>query len=194
MAVRRRKRATNRRRANPRRHTSTAAAAPRRHRRTNRRKVGIMLNRRRRRNPVVRHRRRRNPALTGVVQGSFIAFAGMALTDFVQGLIPINFGGPWGRIGVRLATAYALGVGAERFGFAKYANLLAIGGAVGAAQDAFRILMGGGGVLAPAQPIVVGPPQQLQMGPDGAGIGDVIYAPEGMGEIVLAPGDQGLYQ
>lgn len=191
MAVRRRKRAsvTNRRRANPRRHHSTAA--PRR--RTNRRKVGIMLNRRRRRNPVVRHRRRRNPPLTGVVQGSFIAFAGMAVTDFIQGLVPIQIGGPWGRIGVRLATAYALGIGAERFGFAKYANLLAIGGAVGAAQDAFRLLMGGGGVLTPSVPVVVGPPGQLQMA-DPEGVGDIIYGQGGMGEIVFGPSNQALYQ
>ena len=193
MAVRRKKRAsvTNRRRANPRRHTATSN--PRR--RTNRRKVGIMLNRRRRRNPVVRHhRRRRNPPLTGVVQGAFVAFAGMALTDFIQGLVPIRFGGPWGRIGVRLATAYALGIGAERFGFAKYANLLAIGGAVGAAQDGFRLLMGGGGVLSPAQPIVVGPPAQLAVA-DPEGVGDIIMAPGGgMGEIIYAPSNQGLYQ
>jgi hypothetical protein len=194
MAVRRKKRAsvTNRRRANTRRHTSTSGTVG--HRRTNRRKVGIMLNRRRRSNPVIHRRRRRsNPALTGVVQGSFIAFAGMALTDFIQGIIPINLGGPWGRIGVRLATAYALGVGAERFGFKQYANLLAIGGAVGAAQDAFRLLMGGGGVLQPAQPIVVGPPQQLAMA-DPEGVGDIIYGPTSMGEIVYAPSDPGLYQ
>jgi len=118
----------------------------------------------------------------------------MALTDFVQGLVPINFGGPWGRIGVRLGTAYLLGVGAEKFGFAKYANLLAIGGAVGAAQDAFRLLMGGGGVLSPAQPIVVGPPAQLAMA-DPEGVGDIIMAPGGgMGEIIYAPDQQGLYQ
>ncbi len=192
MAVRRKKRAsvTNRRRANPRRHAATSTPQ----RRTNRRKVGIMLNRRRRRNPVVRHRRRRNPPLTGVAQGAFVAFAGMALTDFIQGLVPINFGGAWGRIGVRLGTAYLLGVGAEKFGFAKYANLLAIGGAVGAAQDAFRLLMGGGGVLSPAQPIVVGPPAQLAMA-DPEGVGDIIYGPPGtMGEIIYAPNQQGLYQ
>lgn len=117
----------------------------------------------------------------------------MALTDFIQGLVPINFGGPWGRIGVRLATAYALGVGAERFGFKQYANLLAIGGAVGAAQDAFRLLMGGGGVLQPAQPIVVGPPAQMAMA-DPEGVGDVIYAPTGIGDVIYAPGDQRLYQ
>lgn len=188
MAARRRKRATvsnRRRRANPRRRTTALSA-----RRTNRRHVTV-VNRRRRRNPAVRHRRRRNPPLTGVVQGSVIAFAGMAATDFIQGLVPISIGGPWGRIAVRLATAYALGMAAERFGYAKYANLLAIGGAVGAAQDGFRLLMGGGGVLTPTVPVVVGPPGQLQMDSE---IGDIIYGPPGMGEIIMAPGDQRLYQ
>jgi hypothetical protein len=122
-----------------------------------------------------------------------VAFAGMAVTDFLQSLVPISIGGPWGKIGVRLATAYALGVGAERFGFAKYANLLAIGGAVGAAQDAFRLLMGGGGILTPNLPVVVGPPTQLAMA-DPGGVGDIIYGPDGIGEIIYAPTNQGLYQ
>jgi hypothetical protein len=199
MAVRRRRRrahpvaSNRRRRANPtvrRRRRGVHAAS-----RTNRRVTVVNRRRRRRANPVVRHRRRRNPAFnTGLITDIMAAGAGVIITDMLQGIIPIQFGGAWGRIGARLGIAWLAGYAAEKAGFAKYSKLITIGGGIGAIQDAFRLVMGGGGVLSPSQPVVIGPPGQLAM-PDSEGVGDLIYSPGGgMGEIIYAPSAQGLYQ
>ena len=118
------------------------------------------------------------------------AGAGVIITDMLQGFIPMQLGGAWGRIGARLGIAWLAGYVAEKAGFAKYAKLITIGGGIGAMQDAFRLVMGGGGVLAPSQPVVVGPPGQLTMG--AGGVEDIVYGP--MGEIVFAPNIPGLYQ
>ena len=121
------------------------------------------------------------------------ALVGMFATDFLQGLVPIDVGGAYGRIGVRLGLAWLAGYAAEKAGFAKYSKMITIGGGIGALQDASRLLMGGGGVLRPSQPVVIGPPGQLAM-PDPEGVGDIINAPYGMGEIVNAPNQSWLYQ
>ncbi len=199
MAVRRRRRrahpvATNRRRrarTNPVRRRRRVHAASRR---TNRRRITV-VNRRRRRNPAVRRVRRcRNPAFnTGLITDMAAALVGMFATDFLQGMVPIDVGGAYGRIGVRLGLAWLAGFAAEKAGFAKYSKMITIGGGIGALQDASRLLMGGGGVLRPSQPVVIGPPGQLAM-PDPEGVGDIINAPYGMGEIVNAPNQPWLYQ
>ena len=214
MAVKRRRKTTRRVVAtNPRRRRRTAAARPnqRRRRRTNRRRSTVLalnprrrrVNRRRRRaNPVRRRRSRVNPQLKGIIEGSVAAVAGMAITDFVQGMVPFSFGGALGKIAVRLGLAYAVGLAAERFGpTRKYATYLAIGGAVGAAQDAFRLFMGGGLTAAPA-----GAQQQLPNGRvalpaqftgDDQGMSDIVGVPAnwgGLGEIVGTSYPQGYFQ
>lgn len=216
MAVRRRRR--------------KAAAAPKRRRRTNRRRVTVVNRRRRRRttrtNPVRRRRRRTaaprvnrrrrrrtnparrrrvsrrsNPALKGIVESSIAAVAGMAITDFVQGLVPIQFGGALGKIAVRLGLAYAIGVAAEKFPMTrKYATMLAVGGAVGAAQDAVRLFMGGGLLSAPQQSAQL--PAGRAMIPasatgDDQGMGDIVGVPQGwggLGEIVGVNYPQAYFQ
>jgi len=198
MAARRRRRTTGARRATPRRRT----AAKTNRRRTNRRHHSILaLNprrRRRRSNPRVRrvNRRRRNPALKGVFEGMVVAGVGMAITDVVQGLVPGGMlpGGALAKIGIRLGLAWGVGALAEKVGFAKYANLLAIGGAVGAFQDVFRLLFGG--LLAPAPaPVAQLAPGQVLL-PVGAtgdgGMEDITYAP-GFGDITYAPQGSWLY-
>jgi hypothetical protein len=155
--------------------------------------------RRRRSNPRVRriNRRRRNPALKGVFEGMVIAGVGMAITDVVQGLVPSGMlpGGAVAKIGVRLGLAWGIGALAEKFGFAKYANLLAIGGAVGAFQDTFRLLFGGMLAPAPVQQIPQLAPGQvlLPAGATGEGFEDVTYFPQGFGDITYGPQGQGLY-
>lgn len=215
MAVRRRRRTTRRRvTTNPRRRRRTTAAAPRRRRRaparrTNRKRRGGILSfmnprrRRRRANPVRRRRRtnpvrrrrsvrsRSNPALKGIIESSIAAVAGMAITDFAQGLVPFAFGGALGKIAVRLGLAYALGVAAEKFPMTrKYANMLAVGGAVGAAQDAIRLFMGGG-LTATPQVGAGGVPGRVAMPAqftgDDQGMSDIVGVPAnwgGLGEIV----------
>lgn len=158
----------------------------------------------RRRNPIVRvhrrrHTRRHNPAIKGILQTAIPVAAGVVLTDiatnFLQGFVPAGLlGGPWGAIGVRLGASYLLGMVGERFVTAQTANLMAAGGAAGAIQDAFRLLMAQvGGFLAPAQPVVVGgvAPQ-----PMAGGMSDVVLVPDNwgsMGDVVLAPNDARMY-
>lgn len=124
----------------------------------------------------------------------------MAITDFAQGLVPFAFGGALGKIAVRLGLAYALGVAAEKFPMTrKYANMLAVGGAVGAAQDAIRLFMGGGLTASP----VAG---QLPAGRvalpasatgDDQGMGDIVGVLQGwggLGEIVGVNYPQAYFQ
>lgn len=212
MAAKRRRRRTTRRVAsNPRRRRRTTSAAPRRRRRrtavarTNRRRRGLFNPRRRRRsNPRrrrVTHRRRSNPQLKGIVEGSLAAAAGAIITDFVQGMVPFSFGGATGKIAVRLGLAYAIGMAAEKFApTRKYATWLAVGGAVGAAQDLFRLFMGGG---LTAAPVAAG---QLPAGRvalpayatgDDQGMSDIVGVPQnwgGLGEIVGVSYPQGYFQ
>lgn len=193
----RRRRRNARRTVTPRRRRSTALV------RNRRRRNGVLLsNRRHRRNPFTRRSRRRNPhpGLKGIVEGSVVAMAGMAITDFAQGFVPFSFGGALGKIGVRFGLAYGLGMAAEKFGFAKYANLLAVGGAVGAAQDLFRLFMGGGQTLVAAAPA----PQQVagrvavdaRLTGDDEGMGDIVRVPANynqLGDIVTVPQWSGYY-
>ena len=143
--------------------------------------------------------------MRGVFEGATVAIVGMAVTDFLQGAVtgflPDLGGGGLVKIGVRLGLAYAVGAGAEKFGFGKYANLLAIGGAVGAAQDALRTFVGGGGLLFPSGQTAVLPPGRAMvpasMTGDDAGVNDIVYVDPNygsLGEIVYAPNVPGLYQ
>ena len=123
-----------------------------------------------------------------------MAGVGMAVTDVVQGFVPSGLipGGAVVKIGVRLGLAWAVGAAAEKFGFAKYANLLAIGGAVGAFQDTFRLLFGGMLTPAPA-PVPQLAPGQVILPADATGeMGDIVYYP-GFGDIVYGPEGAGLY-
>lgn len=214
---RRRRKSTRRAVSNPRRRRR-AAAAPRRRRRVNRRRrTTTVINRRRRRaNPVRRRRRSRrrsnpvrrrrhsvrrsNPALKGMIEGSMAAVAGMMITDFVQGMVPFSFGGAIGKVAIRFGLAYAVGVAAEKFGpTRKYATWLAVGGAVGAAQDLFRLFMGGGLTASPAQGQMrdgrVAVPAALTG--DDQGMGDIVGVPAGwggLGEIVGTNYPAGYFQ
>lgn len=183
---------------------ATRVSNPRRRtRRANSRHTTVVNHRRRanrRRNPSVKrvNRRRRNPALKGVFEGMIVAGIGMAITDVVQGFVPASMlpGGAVAKIGVRLGLAWLVGAGAEKFGFAKYANLLAIGGAVGAFQDTFRLLFGG--MLAPApapqQPLQLAPGQVMVPAGADSDMGDITYFPQGFGDITYAPNAQWLYE
>jgi len=194
---RKRRRSAPRRAVNPtrRRRRVTAAARP------NRRRSGLFSinGRRRRRNPngITRRRsnRRRNPPLKGVFEGMVVAGIGMAVTDVVQGFVPSSFlpGGTVVKIGVRLGLAWAVGAAAEKFGFAKYANLLAIGGAVGAFQDTFRLLFGGMLTPAPAPVPQLAPGQVLLPAESTGEFSDITYFP-GFGDITYGPQGAGLYQ
>ncbi len=155
----RRRRATNprRRRANRkkitinprrRRRVSHRSPNPHRRRRPSRRRTS---NPRRRR---VNHRRR-NPGLlgsaTGLLEGAVTAVVGMGMTNYAYGILGPMLGGivggsPLASIGIKLGIAWGLGEAAKKFGFAKHASLLAIGGAVGAGQDVFNMFIGGGGL------------------------------------------------
>lgn len=161
---RRRRSTTRRRRRNP----VVVMSAPRR--RTNYR-------RRRRSNPRRRRysNRRRNPQVKGMLQLGLTAAVGAILTDVIQGFVPFSFGGPWGKVGVRLATAYLLGWGAERFVSPVTAQALAAGGVVGAAQDAFRLAFGGLAAGAPAPTMIAG--GGAPMLPPADGISDIIDQP-----------------
>lgn len=126
----------------------------------------------------------------------------MTITDFAQGLVPFAFGGALGKIAVRLGLAYALGLAAEKFPMTrKYATMLAVGGAVGAAQDAIRLFMGGGLTASPqvaAGPQVAG---RVAMPAgytgDDQGMSDIVGVPQnwgGLGEIVGVSYPQGYFQ
>lgn len=218
MAARRRRRRTTRRVAsNPRRRRRTTVANPRRRRRrtvTNRRRRrnrgGVLLTnprrRRRRRtnrrNPRRRHysRRRSNPQLKGIVEGSLAAAAGAIITDFVQGMVPFSFGGATGKIAIRLGLAYAIAMAAEKFApTRKYATWLGVGGAVGAAQDLFRLFMGGGLTAAPVAGQL--PPGRVAIPAyatgDDQGMSDIVGVPQnwgGLGEIVGVSYPQSYFQ
>lgn len=164
--ARRRRRVTNRRRRTRRRNPTVVVAAPRR--RANYR-------RRSRRRSNGRHRRVRNPQVRGMLTLGLTAAVGAILTDVIQGFVPFSFGGPWGKVGIRVLTAYLLGWGAERFVSPVTAQALAAGGVVGAAQDAFRLAFGGLAAGAPAPTMITGGQPQL---PAADGISDIISTPE----------------
>jgi hypothetical protein len=182
------------------------AAAPKRRRRTNRRRVTTVVNRRRRRanpvrrrrrraaprvnrrrrrsNPVRRHRRRRNPSILGSAGGlleqAITAIIGMGITNFAFGFVgSMNPAGMAGQIGIKLGLAIGLKMAATKFGFSKYANMLAVGGAVSAGQDALNYFVGGGGALFPsAVPVAAGRaafPADTGMPNDGS-MADIGYA------------------
>jgi len=88
----------------------------------------------------------------------------------------MNPAGMVGQIGIKLGIAIGLRMAANRFGFAKHANMLAIGGAVSAGQDALNYFVGGGGALFPA-PVQAGRaafPADTGMTNDG--MQDIVYA------------------
>lgn len=164
----RRRRGVNRRRTVRRRRNPVVVVAPRRR-----------VNRRRRRSNPRRRRygaRRQNPQIRSMLTLGLTAAVGAILTDVIQGFVPFTFGGPWGKIGVRVAVAYLLGWGAERFVSPITAQALAAGGVVGAAQDAFRLAFGGLGAGAPI-PTVAGGAPVAQL-PAGDGISDIINTPQ----------------
>lgn len=176
-----------RRKANPKRRRTTT----RRRRRSNSivryRTAPRRANytRRRRRNPArVKSRRRfgarrRNPAITGLITKAAWVGGGVFLTDMAQGLIPISVSNPLARIGIRFGVAWGVGAVAGRFVGAQNAELLALGGMAGAAQDLIRLLWGGfGGIFAPApQTQMIAAPMD-QLGP-GDGMGMITWLPEG---------------
>ena len=189
MAARRRRPAVRRRRTtvgNPRRRRTTVHH---RRRRTalqlNRRRHHVLNPRRRRRaNPIRRHRRRRNPGLLagagGLLESAVTAIIGMGITNFAYGFVGgMNPAGMVGQIGIKLGLAIGLRMAASKFGFAKHANLLAIGGAVSAGQDALNFFVGGGGALFPAPASAVPgraafPADTGTAGSDG--VSDIVYA------------------
>jgi hypothetical protein len=129
----------------------------------------------------------------------------MALTDFIQNtlvasLLPDLSGAPLMRGGVRLLLAVGLGQGAKQFGFAKHANMLTIGGAIGAGQDVLRGFIGGGGLLFPA-PQAAMPAGRVMipanMTGDDAGTGDIVYVDPNfnqLGEVVYTQFPQSWFQ
>ena len=195
MAVRRRRRkttTTRRRRravANPRRRRATTRRVTHRRRRraaprVNRRRRHVLNPRRRR---VTHRRRRRNPGLVGAAGGllenAITAIVGMGLTNFAYGFVgSMNPAGMVGQIGIKLGIAIGLRVAANKFGFGKHANMLAIGGAVSAGQDALNYFVGGGGALFPAAAAAVPGraafPADTGMVSDG--VGDIVYANPGL--------------
>lgn len=209
--ARARPRATNRRprkkASNPRRTQYRRATVHHRRKRT-----GYTLNSRRRRparNPVHHtRRRRRNPGIisgvTGIFEGGVTAVVGMLITDtvygFISGFLPNS--NPLLGIGAKLAIAWGTGEAARKFGFARYSNLLAIGGAVSAGKDALSYFFGGGGLLMPAPVQVAGRPGTALLpasmtADDGQGMNDIVVAPPGygtLGDLSYAPGFQGYYQ
>lgn len=183
MAARRsnpRRRRRSRRRASTRRRNPVyrVRAAPRR---ANRRYV----RRRRRSNPTRRRRfsaRRRNPAITGLITKAAWVGGGVFLTDMAQGLIPLSVSNPLARIGIRFGVAWGVGAVAGRFVGQSNAELLALGGMAGAAQDLIRLLWGGfSGVFGPAQQqqLPAGYTQQIDSGDVQGGMGMITYATEG---------------
>lgn len=200
MAAKQRRRKTTRRVAsNPRRHKRTAVK---------RRSSGIVARANRRHRGLFNPRRgritrrRSNPQLKGIVEGSLAAAVGAIITDFVQGMVPFSFGGATGKIAVRLGFAYAIGIAAEKFGpTKKYATWLAIGGAVGAAQDLFRLFMGGGLMAAPPIATAQLPAGRVALPAydtgDDQGMSDIVGVPQnwgGLGEIVGVSYPQGYFQ
>ncbi len=188
MAARRRRAPVRRRRrarVNSRRRRTTTIVN--RRRRTNtvhrRRRAAPRANRRRRVNPVRRHRRRRNPGLIGsaggLLENAVTAIIGMGLTNFAYGFVGgMNPAGMVGQIGIKLGIAIGLRMAANKFGFGKHANMLAIGGAVSAGQDALNYFVGGGGALFPAPAVPAGRaafPADVGM-PSEGGMQDIVYA------------------
>lgn len=182
------------------------AAAPKRRRRTNRRRVTTVVNRRRRRtnpvrrrrrraaprvsrrrrraNPIRRHRRRRNPGLLGsaggLLENAVTAIIGMGLTNFAYGFVgSMNPAGMVGQIGIKLGLAIGLRMAANKFGFAKHANMLAIGGAVSAGQDALNYFVGGGGALFPSAAPVPVAAGRAAFPADTGGMEDIVYGNPG---------------
>jgi len=112
-------------------------------------------------------------------------------------MVPIP--GILGQIGVKLGLAWGLGEAAKRFGFAKHARMLSIGGAISAGQDAINYFIGGGGLLFPgpqAKPGQALIPADLTGDSTTPAMSEIVYAPAGyggLGEIVYAPNIPALY-
>lgn len=207
MAARRRRRTTaapSRRRrrtaTNPRRRRATMATNPRRRRVNRRHRSAFALNGRRRRRSNPSRRRRRNPGVlsgaTGLLGQAVTAVIGMSITNFIYNAVGAMVpGGIVGKIGIKLGIAYGLGIAARKTGFASHANMLSVGGAVSAGQDAFQYFVGGGGLLfpsaAPAPAQVAGRVAiPASMTGDDQGVSDIVQVPAGwmgMGDIVNAP-------
>jgi len=107
------------------------------------------------------------------------AIIGMGITNFAYGFVAgMNPAGMVGQIGIKLGLAIGLKMAASKFGFAAQANLLAIGGAVSAGQDALNFFVGGGGALFPAPvPVAAGRAAfPVETGNAGDGMQDIVYA------------------
>jgi len=153
---------------------------------SNRGRGGLFkLNKRNGKTTVFNRRRHHNPGMFSIFEGAITAILGMAITDFVQNTLIASFlpdlsSTPVMKGGVRIALAAGVGMVADKFGFKKQANLLAIGGSVGGAQDILRGFIGGGGLLFPAPaPMPALPPGKamipVDMTGDDAGTNDIVY-------------------
>jgi hypothetical protein len=106
----------------------------------------------------------------------------MGIVNFGYGFVGgMNPAGMIGQIGIKLGLAIGLRMAANKFGFGKHANMLAIGGAVSAGQDALNYFVGGGGALFPA-PVSVVPGRAAFPADTGmvdVGQGDIVYGNPG---------------
>ena len=143
--------------------------------------------------------------MTGVFEGALTALLGMGITDFAQNTLVASFipdlsGAPLMRALVRVGLALGVGKAAQMAGFGKHANLLAIGGAVGAGQDVLRSFIGGGGLLFPVQQQQLPPGRAMvpaAMTGDDVGTSDIVYVDpnwNALGDIVLTDIPQGWFQ
>lgn len=127
----------------------------------------------------------------GLLEQAVTAIVGGTITDMVYGFVGgMNPAGPLGQIGIKLGIAMGLRMAAQKFGFGKHANMLAVGGAVSAGKDALNYFVGGGGLLFPsAAPLPAG---RVLMPADTGGSGDpsmsdIVYAdPRLFGDVVYA--------
>jgi hypothetical protein len=190
-STRKRTVANRRHRVSPKRRAAGLKAA--RTRRNKRHRV-TLVNRRHRRNPaarrVTRHRRRRsNPGLLagagGLLENAITGLVGAGITDFAYGFVgSMNPAGMIGQVGIKLGIAMGIRMAANRFGFARHANMLAIGGAISAGKDFLNYAVGGGGILFP-QPTAVPGRAALPaaMTGDDVGMSDIVAVPSNWGQL-----------
>lgn len=135
-------------------------------------------------NPRRRPNRQRNPQLKGLVFGALTAAAGAMLTKTVARIIPIPGMSGWMNIALQFGIAFLTGWLAERFVSPQTAQLMAIGGAAGAAHEAISMLLTqAGGIFSPNPTVTT---VQTPAGELPAAVGD--YVEEwGMGDITTAP-------
>lgn len=177
-----------------------AATAPTKRRKRNpsagkTRRVSIKVNGRK------RAPRRRNPsslAGMGLITDAFYAAAGGLLTNFVRGMVPINFGGQLGEAAIQAGVAIGLGELTGRFWNRNAGKMVTLGGVTVAATN----LLSGYGITPQA---LFSPKPAVKAVPAAAtaqGMGDIGLFPrfgapdpyygsgvklQGMGDIALRP-------